>query len=190
MVGAGVVRGRIVWKRGKPDDMDRMVLLAYWPQIVRGKQKLDAKQAQAFLLSLGFEEFTAPTDVPELGMVGEGSFGFTHPMGDEYGAKLADDILEGRLAIPTQMKRAEDERANAKHEADVFAHGVQHERNQFTYQNRRSNGYQLSKPDARPLARSRHEPGRAQVRPRETGNRTPATRHTSTIGAHKQTGRA
>ncbi len=119
---ARVLDGKIVWLGAKPDAQDLIVLLGLWPQIRRGKRKLDVKQAQGFLESLGFEEFTAPALVEELGLIGEGSFGWTHPSGDEYGAQIALDIMTGKLAISTALRTADADRQRAQHEAHRFQH--------------------------------------------------------------------
>jgi len=138
------VRGRVVWRDGlKPNAADRIALLGYWPQLRRaGRQTLDPQEARAFLDSLGFIALTAPRYIEELGLVLEagGDMGtWTHPMGDEYAATLADDILEGRLAVPTLVTRANRERAKAQREADAFAHGRRRRgHTTITHQNRRT----------------------------------------------------
>ena len=67
----------------------------------------------------------------------EGSFGWSHPEGDEVAAQIADDILEGRMDASVQLRRAEQDAKKAKHEANVFEHGLPTGPGKFTYQNKR-----------------------------------------------------
>lgn len=98
----------------RPDALDLIALLGYWPQLRRaGRKPLDPKEAKRFLLNLGYVEVKAPR---EYLLEGPGTLGWSHPNGDEYGAQIALDILEGRMSVDVQQRRAQHDAARLRHE--------------------------------------------------------------------------